>query len=273
MDPRRGRRTAKVSKPRASFVQRTCNRPDHSTATVESKTVSKSAVILVVDDDPRIREVVRFALRKEGLEAVEAANGVEAIAAFERIQPDAVILDILMPEMDGTEVCRALRSRSAVPILFLSSKDDEIDRILGLELGGDDYVTKPFSPRELVARVKAVLRRGPALETSESGGSTAMPRRLRHGRLELDLDRCVAIWDGREVVLTATELGLLETLLGYPGKIYSREELMEGYADGTFVSGRTIDSHIRRLRRKLALVGASPIETAHGIGYKVGECV
>jgi two-component system OmpR family response regulator len=229
-------------------------------------------VILVVDDDPRIREVVRFALKKEGLETAEASNGVEALAAFDRVRPDAVILDILMPEMDGTDVCRALRSRSAVPILFLSSKDEEIDRILGLELGGDDYITKPFSPRELVARVKAVLRRTISPEAPEPG-SPARPSRLRHGRLELDLDRCVALWDGHEVVLTATEFGLLKTLLSYPGKVYSREELMEGYAEGAFVSGRTIDSHIRRLRRKLALVGAEPIETAHGIGYKVGECV
>jgi two-component system OmpR family response regulator len=228
------------------------------------------ALVLVVDDDPRIREIVRFALVREGLDTVEAGNGVEALAAFERERPDAVVLDVLMPEMDGTEVCRALRSRSSVPIVFLSSKDEEVDRILGLELGGDDYVGKPFSPRELAARVKAVLRRAAA--RAEPGAADAAPRRMRHGRLELDLDRCTAVWDGREAALTATELGLLETLLRHPGKIYTREELMAGYGDGTFVSERTIDSHIRRLRKKLATIGADPIETAHGIGYKLGEC-
>jgi len=227
------------------------------------------ATVLVVDDDPRIREIVGFALRKEGLEIAEARDGAEAIAMFDRVRPDAVVLDVLMPEMDGTEVCRALRARSTVPILFVSSKDDEVDRILGLEMGGDDYVTKPFSPRELAARVKAVLRRAAARATP---GKDAGPRHMRHGKLELDLDRCVVAWDGRESVLTATELGLLETLLRHPGKVYTRDELMEGYSEGAFVSGRTIDSHIRRLRKKLASLGGEPIETAHGIGYKLGEC-
>ncbi len=255
-------------------MQRRRGPPGGHAVTVESWPVSRGALILVVDDDPAIREVVRFALRKEGFETAEAATGAEAVATFERIRPNAVILDILMPEMDGTEVCRALRARSPVPILFLTSKDDEIDRILGLELGGDDYVTKPFSPRELVARVRAILRRTAPSRVAGPGETvTGRPRRLVHGRLELDLDRCVATWDGREVALTATELGLLRTLLGYPGKVYTREELMAGYTEGAFVSERTIDSHIRRLRRKFAAVGAEPIETSLGFGYKVGECV
>jgi len=226
------------------------------------------ATILVVDDDPQIREVVAFALRKEGFSTLTAASGVEAIHVFERAAPDALVLDILMPEMDGTEVCKALRTHSRVPIVFLSSKDDEIDRIVGLELGGDDYVTKPFSPRELVARVKAVLRRA-----QPPGGAPARPAALlRHGVLQLDLDRCVASWDGTEVVLTATELALLRTLLGHPGKVYSRDELMTGYAEGAFVADRTVDSHIRRLRRKFDALGAAPIETVHGLGYKLGDC-
>ena len=235
--------------------------------------VKRAGVILVVDDDPQIREVVSFALRKEGFETAAASDGAEALAAFERLRPDALVLDILMPEMDGTEVCRALRARSRVPIVFLSSRDEEVDRILGLELGGDDYVTKPFSPRELVARVKAVLRRSaqPASQPSAPSGPTE-PNRIRHGRLDLDLDRCVAAWDTQEVVLTATEFGLLRTLLAHPGKVYSREELMAGYADGAFVADRTVDSHIRRLRKKFALVGGGPIETVHGLGYKIGEC-
>lgn len=225
-------------------------------------------LVLIVDDDPRIREVVRFALRKEGFETAEAGDGAEALRAFESEKPTVVILDILMPEMDGTDVCRRLRARSRVPIIFLSSKDEELDRVLGLELGGDDYVTKPFSPRELVARVRAVLRRlepeRPTERTDEA------PKTLRHGELHLDLDRFRATWNGKEIVLTVTEFGLLRTLIEYPGKVYRREELMErGYAYDNVVAGRTIDSHIRRIRRKLAAVGGDPIETVHGLGYKV----
>jgi two-component system, OmpR family, response regulator len=168
-------------------------------------------------------------------------------------------------------VCKAIRRGSSVPIIFLSSKDDEIDRILGLELGGDDYITKPFSPRELVARVRAVLRR--RVPTTASPESSEGSRRIVHGRLSLDLDRYEAAWDGREVVLTATEFGLLRTLVGFPGKVYTRDELMDGgYAHDNVVSGRTIDSHIRRLRQKFAAAGGEPIETVHGLGYKVGPC-
>ncbi len=226
--------------------------------------------ILIVDDDAHIREVVRFALQRAGFETVEAANGSEALAAFDRAAPRLVVLDILMPELDGTDVARELRARSAVPIVFLSSKDDELDRVLGLELGGDDYVTKPFSPRELVARVRAVLRRaGPRGSERAAPG----PRVLRHGLLTLDLDRCRATWDGREVVLTATELGILRALLSFPGKVYGREELMElAYPHDNVVADRTIDSHVRRIRRKFSEAGGDPIETAHGLGYRLGAC-
>lgn len=223
--------------------------------------------ILIVDDDPHIREVLRFALKKAGFETCEAENGAAALARYAEARPDLVVLDILMPEMDGTEVCRRIRQRSATPIVFLSSKDDEVDRILGLELGGDDYVTKPFSPRELVARVRAVLRRGAAGETPEEA------RTLAHGRLRLDLDQFKAWWDGHEVVLTATEFGILRTLLRHPGKVYTREELMNSAYDfHNVVSDRTIDSHVRRVRSKIAAVGGDPIETAHGFGYKLSNC-
>ena len=226
--------------------------------------------ILVVDDDPHIREVVRFALAREGFAVAEAADGAEALRAFDALQPRLLVLDVLMPEMDGTEVCRTLRQRSSVPIVFLTSKDDEVDRVVGLELGGDDYVTKPFSPRELVARVKAVLRR---LDAVRMPIPPEAARLIRHGRLVLDLDRFRATWDGREVVLTATEFGLLRALLAFPGKVYTREELMErAYAEETVVSGRTIDSHVRRLRAKFAALSAEPVETVHGVGYRVGAC-
>ena len=226
------------------------------------------ARVLIVDDDPGIREVVRIALRREGFETEEAANGVEAVRRVEESPPDAVVLDILMPEMDGTEACRAIRARSSVPILFLSSKDDEIDRILGLEMGGDDYVTKPFSPRELVARIRAVLRR-----TTRDDADPERPREVLRGRLRLDLEAFRAYWDDREVVLTVTEFGLLETLLRHPGRVYSRAELMDGgYADDRTVADRTIDSHIRRIRRKFAALGADPVETSPGRGYKASAC-
>ena len=236
----------------------------HATAT------GPSPLVLIVDDDSHIRDVVRFALDKEGYRTADAGDGAEALARFDELQPALIVLDILMPEMDGTEVCRAVRARSNVPIIFLSSKDDEIDRILGLELGGDDYMTKPFSPRELVARVRAVLRRqGPPSEEAQNEG----PRRLGHGKLGLDLDRYVALWDAIEIPLTATEFGLLRTLMQYPGKVYSRDELMNGaYSYANVVTGRTIDSHIRRIRKKLQLAGADPIETVHGLGYKLGPC-
>jgi two-component system OmpR family response regulator len=225
-----------------------------------------------VDDDAHIREVVRFALDKAGYRVVEAADGLAAIDAFAAHRPDLVVLDILMPEMDGTEVCRALRRDSTVPIVFLSSKDDEIDRIVGLELGGDDYLTKPFSPRELVARVRAVLRRTAPPAAPPSGELPAV-NSLIHGHLRMDLDRYRAFWGDTEVVLTATEFGILHTLLRFPGKVYSRNELMDGaYREQTVVSERTIDSHVRRVRRKFSSSGGDPIETVHGIGYRLTAC-
>ena len=226
--------------------------------------------ILVVDDDPHIREVVCFALKKDGFATVEAGDGEQALARFRELHPDLVVLDIVMPELDGAAVCRALRRISTVPIVFLSSRDDEVDRILGLELGGDDYVTKPFSPRELVARVRAILRRGKgeARDPLAPGGHP-----LEHGRLRLDLDRYAAFWQGQEVVLTLTEFGILRTLLTHPGKVFNRDQLMDGsYQDYRVVSDRTMDSHVRRVRAKFKALGADPIETLHGIGYRLGPC-
>jgi two-component system OmpR family response regulator len=238
--------------------------------------VSSGQTILIVDDDAHIREVVRFALDKAGFKTFEAGDGRAALEVFDRSSPSLVVLDILMPEMDGTDVCRQLRSRSRVPIVFLSSKDDEVDRIVALELGGDDYITKPFSPRELVARVRAVLRRAmpdPAIETDSQTAARDKPKVMLHNRLKLDLDRFQAFWGDQEVVLTVTEFGILRTLMGYPGKVFSRGELMDGaYPEQNIVTERTIDSHVRRVRRKFASVGGDPIETVHGVGYKLGEC-
>jgi two-component system OmpR family response regulator len=229
--------------------------------------MSQTPVILIADDDPHIREVVAFALRKGGFETREARDGREALAQFEAAKPDLVVLDILMPELNGSDVCRELRARSAVPIIFLTSADDEIDRIVGLESGADDYVTKPFSPRELVARVRAVLRRTQAPAAPETGP------RLQHGKLALDRERFQAFWDGREVALTKTEFGLLRALLGHPGKVFSRDELMtRAYDLDVNVTDRTIDSHVRRVRQKFAALGGQPIETVHGVGYRLGPC-
>lgn len=233
---------------------------------------TQDELILIVDDDAHIREVVRFALQKAGFDTAEASDGQRALEQAAALDPALIVLDVLMPELDGTEVCKRLRQRSRVPIIFLSSRDDEIDRVLGLELGGDDYVTKPFSPRELVARVKAVLRR---LEepAAEPGGGAAAAQLLEHGLLRLDLDQVRAWWGDQEVCLTVTEFGMLRTLMRRPGKVYSRAELMRGaYRDQTIVSERTIDSHITRVRKKFEELGAAPIETVHGLGYKCGEC-
>ena len=225
--------------------------------------------VLIVDDDPAIRDVLRIALIQAGFQTVEAADGAAALAQFAAARPDVVVLDVMLPELDGTDVCRALRQRSAVPILFLSSRDAEVDRIVGLEIGGDDYLTKPFSPRELVARVRALLRR---VARTDAPAAPAIPR-LAHGRLRLDLDSLRVTWDGQDLSLTATELGILRTLLARPGRVFSRDELMDrAYATERVVSDRTIDSHVRRLRAKFAAVGAAPIETLPAFGYRLGPC-
>ncbi len=225
------------------------------------------AKVLVVDDDKHIREVVRFALESAGHKVTECRDGSAAIASFDGHVPDAVVLDIIMPELDGLEVCRHMRRRSNVPILFLSSRDDEIDRVLGLELGADDYLTKPFSPRELVARIKALLRRAasPPAEVDQEPP-------LRRGDLFLDPQRHRCLWGEDEIVLTATEFALLRSLMTTPGRVYSRGELVDrawGYDHA--ITERTVDSHIRRMRKKLADVKADPIETVYGVGYRLRE--
>jgi two-component system OmpR family response regulator len=229
--------------------------------------------ILIVDDDPAIREVVRFALSRAGFGTAEATDGAAGLAAALEAPPDLIVLDVMLPEMDGTEMCRRLRASggaaAAVPVLFLSSRDDEVDRVVGLEIGGDDYLSKPFSPRELVARVKAILRRGAPAPTPQAPADEV----LRHGRLALDPGTARVTWDGRELALTATEFGLLRTLLRRPGRVLDRDALMDGaYAVERVVSDRTIDSHVRRLRAKFAAFGAAPVETLPGFGYRLGPC-
>jgi two-component system, OmpR family, response regulator len=196
-------------------------------------------------------------------------DGRAALEAAFSIQPDLVVLDILMPDLDGIEVCRRIREKSSVPILFLSSKDDEIDKVIGLEVGGDDYMTKPFSSRELVARVKAMLRR---VELARSEKSPNTHAAKRHGKLALDPERFEVSWKGAPVVLTVTEFGILETLLEAPGKVYTRGELVErAYKFDNHVTERTIDTHVKRIRKKFG-AGTQPIETVFGLGYRIDTC-
>jgi two-component system OmpR family response regulator len=224
--------------------------------------------VLVVDDEQRIRDVVDYALAKDGFRVSQAADAEQALLAIEREMPDLVVLDVMLPGIDGLELCRRLRAKVALPILFLSARGDEIDRILGLELGGDDYLTKPFSPRELLARVRAVLRRATA-----APAEAASAKLYRHGRLELDPERHRARFERHDVPLTATEFALLVALLERPGVVLSRAQLLSrAYSSDLHVTERTLDTHVRRIRAKFRAFGADPIATVHGVGYRAGEC-
>jgi len=227
--------------------------------------------ILVVDDDPHIRDVICFALEKAGLAALTAQDGAEAIRRFDSDKPDLVILDIGMPEMDGLDVCRRIRRQAETPILFLSARSDEVDRIVGLELGGDDYVTKPFSPRELVARVTAILKRSKATAAAPAEPAGVLQR----GELSLDTPRFEAHYAGAPVALTALEFAIVRMLATRPGIVFSRDQIMDvAYPDNVHVSDRTIDSHVRNVRAKFAAVGcASVIDTVHGVGFRLGAKV
>jgi two-component system OmpR family response regulator len=229
--------------------------------------------ILVVDDDPHIRQLLVFALTKAGLETREAPDGEAALASVAADPPDLVVLDINMPRMDGLDVCRRIRAEGDLPILFLSSRDDEIDRVLGIELGADDYVVKPFSPREVVARVSAILRRSGRGENGEAGGARKADG-LSRGKLTLDPDGWTARWGEAEVPLTVTEFGILRTLAGAPSKVFSRDAIIDRLrGPGFAVTDRTIDSHVRNLRGKFAAVGGTDvIETKAGVGYRLGAC-
>lgn len=228
-----------------------------------------SSMILIVDDDPHIRQLLVFAFGRAGLDTIEAADGEDALAQVERHSPDLVVLDINMPRMDGLEVCRRLRAGNDVPIFFLSSRDDEIDRVLGIELGGDDYVVKPFSPREVVARSMAILRRTAARPPHVEAVSV-----MRQGLLSLDPESWTAQWDGLDVGLTVTEFTILRTLLASPTRIFSRDQIIDRFrGPGFALTDRTVDSHVRNLRRKFAEAGGSDvIETRAGIGYRLGAC-
>ena len=222
--------------------------------------------ILVVDDDPHIREVIVFALENAGMSTAQAEDGAQALSMHASKPYDLIVLDINMPEMDGLELCKTLRKDSDIPILFLSSRDEEIDRILGLELGADDYLPKPFSTREMVARVKAILKRCQPKAASNNNDEI-----LKRGALTLDPTKHAVDWDGEAITLTAKEFAILNGMLKTPEAVYTRDQIIDmAYDHNIHVSDRTIDSHIRHIRQKFAVQGCETlIETLHGVGYKL----
>ncbi|MBI3979965.1 MAG: response regulator transcription factor [Chloroflexi bacterium] len=219
------------------------------------------ATILVVDDEPNIVELARVYLDKEGFQVEAARNGEDALRALAARTPSLVVLDVMLPDIDGFEVCRRLRQRSDVPILMLTARGDEVDRIVGLELGADDYLAKPFNPRELTARIKAILRR------AASGAREA--KTIDAGRLHIDRERRVAECGGRPVDLRTKEFDLLVVLAQSPGLVFSRDRLLETVWGYDFLGeSRTVDVHLSRLREKLRDSGVN-IEAVRGVGYKL----
>ena len=222
--------------------------------------------LALVDDDRNITASVSLLLEQEGYEVDCYADGEQALNGMLRRPVDLAILDIKMPRMDGTELLRKLRAKSAVPVIFLTSKDDELDEALGLGMGADDYITKPFSQRLLLARIKAVLRRA-----QPDSGEADQARIIRQGELMLDPDRHLCSWKELEIKLTVTEFLLLQALATRPGHVKSRDQLMDAaYGESVFLDDRTIDSHIKRLRRKFRAsdINFDQIETLYGIGYR-----
>ena len=217
--------------------------------------------ILVADDEKNIREVIAYALEGVGFEVHCVSDGQQALVSLRQRPADLLVLDVLMPEMDGLSVCREIRRESDLPIIFLSSRGEEADRVGGLELGADDYVTKPFSPRELVSRVRAVLRRFGRSEDSKV---------LCFGEMQLDADAFELRVEQQRVDMTPTEFRILLALVGKRGRVFTRSQLIKvAYQGEHFVSERTVDTHIRRIRAKLRPWHCDPIETVHGLGYKV----
>jgi DNA-binding response OmpR family regulator len=221
----------------------------------------EQGTILVVDDEANIAALVDLYLTREGYRVVQAASGEAALEAIERARPRLVVLDVGLPDIDGLEVCRRLRRASAVPVIFLTARDGEVDRILGLELGADDYMTKPFSPAELVARVKAVLRR-------VDGGASAGAEVVQIGRVAIDIGRREVRVDEEPVEFTTKEFELLRFLAERPGLALSRQQILDGvWGYDWFGDARTVDVHIAQVRKKVG--DAIPITTVRGLGYRL----
>jgi DNA-binding response OmpR family regulator len=234
--------------------------------------------LLIVDDDQGLRTVLAAALGDEGFAVTEAGDGSAGLKRFESDGADLVILDILMPEMDGLEVCRRIRRKSSVPIVLLSSRGDEVDRVTGLETGADDYVTKPFSTRELIARIRAIERRTAAPAPRAGAAATAPTLAaavgsevLEVGRLRLDPARFEAKWKGKPIALTRSEFQILGALARHRGTVLAREQLLDlARGDDAVVTDRTVDTFVKRLRKKIRNVDAAfdEIETVFGVGYR-----
>ncbi|MDG4784061.1 MULTISPECIES: response regulator transcription factor [Micromonospora] len=221
--------------------------------------------VLVVEDEESFSDALSYMLRKEGFEVSVAATGTDALTEFDRTGADIVLLDLMLPEMSGTEVCRQLRQRSAVPIIMVTARDSEIDKVVGLEIGADDYVTKPYSPRELVARIRAVLRRQ-SPEVAETGAPT-----LAAGPVRMDIERHVVTVDGGAVQLPLKEFELLELLLRNAGRVLTRGQLIDRVWGADYVGDtKTLDVHVKRLRSKIEPEPSAPrfIVTVRGLGYK-----
>jgi DNA-binding response OmpR family regulator len=230
------------------------------------------AKILVVDDEPAIVELISYNLIQAGYQVVTAKTGPEALEKAGKIKPDLIVLDIMLPQMDGFDVCSQLRKSSVTPVLMLTAKNEEIDKILGLELGADDYLTKPFSPRELLARIKALLRRISYYHQEENNGGDGVE--LKRAELLLSVNKHQLTKNGLPVELTLTEFELLKLLATNPGQVFSRDFLLNRiWGDDFFGDVRTIDVHIRHLREKIEDDPAKPryILTVRGVGYKFNE--
>lgn len=235
-----------------------------------------SAMIALVDDDRNILTSVSIALQAEGFTTRLYSDGEAALKALIDNPPDLAVFDIKMPRMDGLELLRRLREKSQLPVIFLTSKDDELDEALGLAMGADDYIAKPFSQRLLIARIRAILRRTELGSggRNDAGDTAPEPEPIVRGRLAMDPARHKVTWDGKAVSLTVTEFMILEALASRPGVVKSRNQLMDAaYEDDLYIDDRTIDSHIKRLRRKFREVDPAfeAIETLYGAGYKFDE--
>lgn len=221
-------------------------------------------LILVVDDEPKIVRIARDYLEKNGYRVLTAADGPSALAAARREKPDLILLDLMLPGIDGREVCKLLRRESDVPIIMLTALSEEVDQVTGLEIGADDYITKPFSTRAMVARVRALLRR--------VKGDVKLPSILRAGGLEIDSERYSVTFNGRAVKLTPYEFKLLQLLVVRPGQTLTREQLLDSLHGAASSFDRSVDSHIKNLRKKLESASGQPmIETVYGIGYRFTE--
>ena len=231
--------------------------------------MNENKKIVVIDDEPSVQEVVQAYLEKDGYLVYVAGNGADGLALAERTKPGLIVLDLMLPDIAGEQVCKEIRSRSDVPILMLTAKAGEEERVRGLQIGADDYLVKPFSPRELVARVRAILRRA-------QGAETPLVETLSFddGHLEVDTVRHTVLRDGQEVALTPNEYKLLITLARYPGRVYSRYELVN-HVQGYDYAGyeRTIDVHVKNLRKKIEPDPQNPryVETVTGVGYRLAK--